>query len=57
MRKMLRKLECEWSARVCSTEQALLKSLQGDCNVPIGVETEWRVRRWMLACAQAGEGM
>ncbi|KAF1834710.1 porphobilinogen deaminase [Decorospora gaudefroyi] len=42
MKEMTRKIHCERTTRACSAERALLRTLQGGCSVPIGVETSWR---------------
>jgi len=39
---LLNKIACERSTRACSAERALLRTLEGGCSVPIGVETSWR---------------
>ncbi|KAF2825912.1 porphobilinogen deaminase [Ophiobolus disseminans] len=42
MQTLLNKIECERTKRACSAERALLRTLEGGCSVPIGVETSWR---------------
>ena len=42
VKEMLAKIGSERTTRACSAERALLRSLEGGCSVPIGVETEWR---------------
>ena len=42
MKEMLSKIRCERTTRACSAERALLRTLEGGCSVPIGVETLWR---------------
>ena len=41
VKEMLAKIGSERTTRACSAERALLRSLEGGCSVPIGVETEW----------------
>lgn len=41
-KEMLSKIRCERTTRACSAERALLRTLEGGCSVPIGVETSWR---------------
>ena len=42
MKEMLSKIRCERTTRACSAERALLRTLEGGCSVPIGIETSWR---------------
>ncbi len=42
MQDMLSKIRCERTTRACGAERALLRTLEGGCSVPIGVETSWR---------------
>jgi hydroxymethylbilane synthase len=42
MRDLLDKVQCERSTRACSAERAVLRTLEGGCSVPIGIETSWR---------------
>lgn len=42
MKEILSKVRCERTTRACSAERALLRTLEGGCSVPIGVETSWR---------------
>ena len=42
VKEMLAKIGSERTTWACSAERALLRSLEGGCSVPIGVETEWR---------------
>ncbi|KAF1924203.1 porphobilinogen deaminase [Didymella exigua CBS 183.55] len=42
MQDMLSKIRCERTTRACGAERALLRTLEGGCSVPIGVETTWR---------------
>ncbi|KAF3042984.1 porphobilinogen deaminase [Didymella heteroderae] len=42
MQDMLSKIKCERTTRACGAERALLRTLEGGCSVPIGVETTWR---------------
>ncbi|KAF2105090.1 putative porphobilinogen deaminase Hem3 [Rhizodiscina lignyota] len=39
--KLLEKVDCEWTHRMCLAERSLMRTLEGGCSVPIGVETEW----------------
>jgi len=39
---MLSSIRCERTTRACGAERALLRTLEGGCSVPIGVETSWR---------------
>ena len=39
---LLNKIQCERTTRACAAERALLRTLEGGCSVPIGVETSWR---------------
>ncbi|KAK5138633.1 hypothetical protein LTR04_004332, partial [Oleoguttula sp. CCFEE 6159] len=43
-RRILAKVGDERTARACLAERSLMRTLEGGCSVPIGVETEW-VRR------------
>ncbi|KAF2190093.1 porphobilinogen deaminase [Zopfia rhizophila CBS 207.26] len=42
VKEMLSKVRCERTTRACTAERALLRTLEGGCSVPIGVETSWR---------------
>jgi hydroxymethylbilane synthase len=42
MRDLLDKIQCERTTRACSAERAVLRTLEGGCSVPIGIETSWR---------------
>jgi hydroxymethylbilane synthase len=42
MRDLLDKVQCERSTRACLAERAVLRTLEGGCSVPIGIETSWR---------------
>ncbi|KAF2111573.1 porphobilinogen deaminase, dipyromethane cofactor binding domain-containing protein [Lophiotrema nucula] len=42
IKELLKNVACERSTRACSAERALLRTLEGGCSVPIGVETSWR---------------
>jgi len=39
--EMLSRVGCEWTMRACLAERSLMRTLEGGCSVPIGVETEW----------------
>lgn len=49
---LLNKIQCERTTRACSAERALLRTLEGGCSVPIGVETSWRGGRGVATGAQ-----
>ncbi|KAF2264850.1 porphobilinogen deaminase [Lojkania enalia] len=53
MKDMLFNVKCERTTRACSAERALLRTLEGGCSVPIGVETSWR--RWTSGVAIGAE--
>ncbi|KAK7728935.1 porphobilinogen deaminase [Botryosphaeria dothidea] len=40
-RALLAKVGSERTARACLAERSLMRTLEGGCSVPIGVETEW----------------
>ena len=52
MENMLRRIGCERTARACGAERALLRTLEGGCSVPIGVETTWRGGKGLAVGAQ-----
>ncbi|KAB2573176.1 putative porphobilinogen deaminase protein [Lasiodiplodia theobromae] len=39
--ELLSRVGCERTARACLAERSLMRTLEGGCSVPIGVETEW----------------
>jgi hydroxymethylbilane synthase len=41
MQELLGKLADQKSTLACLAERSLLRTLEGGCSVPIGVETEW----------------
>ncbi|CAD0096923.1 unnamed protein product [Aureobasidium vineae] len=41
VKKLLSAVGCEWTTRACLAERSLMRTLEGGCSVPIGVETEW----------------
>lgn len=51
-KEMLTKIRCEKTTRACSAERALLRTLEGGCSVPIGVETSWRGGKGLTVGAQ-----
>ncbi|KAH7371195.1 porphobilinogen deaminase, dipyromethane cofactor binding domain-containing protein [Pyrenochaeta sp. MPI-SDFR-AT-0127] len=51
-KEMLSKIRCERTTRACSAERALLRTLEGGCSVPIGVETSWRGKKGLTVGAQ-----
>ncbi|KAF9700155.1 hypothetical protein EKO04_001835 [Ascochyta lentis] len=52
MKDMLSKVRCERTTRACGAERALLRTLEGGCSVPIGVETTWRGGKGLAVGAQ-----
>lgn len=52
MQNMLSKIRCERTTRACGAERALLRTLEGGCSVPIGVETTWRGGKGLAVGAQ-----
>jgi hydroxymethylbilane synthase len=52
MINLLDKVKCERSTRACSAERALLRTLEGGCSVPIGIETSWRGGKGLAVGAQ-----
>lgn len=38
---LLTKVNCEWTFKACIAERSLMRTLEGGCSVPIGVETQW----------------
>ncbi|TKA72517.1 hypothetical protein B0A49_02467 [Cryomyces minteri] len=53
MRRILAKVGDERTARACLAERSLMRTLEGGCSVPIGVETEWVRRSRPLAAHDA----
>lgn len=51
-KEILSKVRCERTTRACSAERALLRTLEGGCSVPIGVETSWRGGKGLTVGAQ-----
>ena len=51
-KELLSKIRCERTTRACSAERALLRTLEGGCSVPIGVETSWRGGKGLTIGAQ-----
>ncbi|KAK3063010.1 hypothetical protein LTS18_002921 [Coniosporium uncinatum] len=41
VKRLLEKVGCERTTRACLAERSLMRTLEGGCSVPIGVETEW----------------
>jgi len=39
--ELLKKLSDKWATLACLSERSLMRTLEGGCSVPIGVETEW----------------
>ncbi|KAL5120029.1 porphobilinogen deaminase [Pleosporales sp. CAS-2024a] len=52
MKGLLDKIKCERTTRACYAERALLRSLEGGCSVPIGIETSWRGGKGLAVGAQ-----
>lgn len=48
-KKLLAKIGCEYTTLACLAERSLLRTLEGGCSVPIGVETEWVTKKTSLA--------
>ncbi|KAF2197129.1 porphobilinogen deaminase [Delitschia confertaspora ATCC 74209] len=48
-KEMVSKIACERTTRACMVERSLLRTLEGGCSVPIGVETEWKKPKRGLA--------
>nr|POE85084.1 porphobilinogen deaminase [Quercus suber] len=46
--KLLSRVGCERSTRQALAERSLMRTLEGGCSVPIGVETEWVARKGIL---------
>jgi len=53
---LLAKVGCEWTTRACLAERSLMRTLEGGCSVPIGVETEW-VRKSKALGSNSGSGV
>lgn len=54
--ELVAKISCERSTRRALAERSLMRTLEGGCSVPIGVETEWVVRKGILD-ADVGVGV
>lgn len=48
-KKLLAKVGCEYTTLACLAERSLMRTLEGGCSVPIGVETEWVTKKTSLA--------
>ena len=48
VQELLRRIGCNRSTRQALAERSLMRTLEGGCSVPIGVETEWIPRRNVL---------
>jgi len=46
--ELVAKIGCERTTRVALAERSLMRTLEGGCSVPIGVETEWVARKGVL---------
>lgn len=55
-KELLGKVGCEWTTRSCLAERSLMRTLEGGCSVPIGVETEWVSKKRALG-TNAGSGV
>ena len=55
-KKLLAKVGCEWTTRAALAERSLMRTLEGGCSVPIGVETEWIPKQRSLG-SNAGSGV
>ncbi|KAI9667566.1 MAG: porphobilinogen deaminase [Bathelium mastoideum] len=58
--RLLERVVCERTMRACLAERSLMRTLEGGCSVPIGVETEWVKRRkgtGVTALVQEGAGV
>lgn len=49
IKELLSKVGCERTTRACLAERSLMRTLEGGCSVPIGVETEWVSKKSSLA--------
>ncbi|TKA78681.1 hypothetical protein B0A55_04499 [Friedmanniomyces simplex] len=54
--ELLSKIGCERTTRAVLAERSLMRTLEGGCSVPIGVETEWVKRKGVLN-PEVGVGM
>jgi hydroxymethylbilane synthase len=54
--KLLDPIVCERSMRAALVERGLLRTLEGGCSVPIGVETKWASKKTSLI-SNAGTGV
>ncbi|KAK5117827.1 hypothetical protein LTR85_008802 [Meristemomyces frigidus] len=48
VKELLAKIGCERTTRAALAERSLMRTLEGGCSVPIGVETEWVSRKGIL---------
>ncbi|KAK0308337.1 porphobilinogen deaminase [Friedmanniomyces endolithicus] len=48
VKELLSKVGCERTTRAVLAERSLMRTLEGGCSVPIGVETEWVMRKGIL---------
>jgi len=46
--ELISKIGCERTTRAALAERSLMRTLEGGCSVPIGVETEWVSRKGVL---------
>lgn len=49
IKDLLAKVGCEKTTLACLAERSLLRTLEGGCSVPIGVETEWVAKKTSLS--------
>jgi hydroxymethylbilane synthase len=54
--ELLAKIGCDRSTRAVLAERQLMRTLEGGCSVPIGVETEWTTKT-AYSSASAGVGI
>lgn len=55
VQELVSRIGCERTTKVALAERSLMRTLEGGCSVPIGVETEWVSRTGLLG-ADAGIG-
>ena len=51
---LLAKIGCEFTTRACLAERSLMRTLEGGCSVPIGVETSWVKKKNSLITTSGG---
>lgn len=55
-RKLFARVGCERTTRACLAERSLMRTLEGGCSVPIGVETDWLSKKRALG-SNVGSGV